>query len=320
MKEVDNSDLLAVTFTVKTCSVEKVTDPTVKKYVADGYKDDIVVRDVAGVVIQVGSEVTRFKAGDDVVGVLPVNQFFDLNEKTCKLPEFCLVKKPPSLAWEVASSCLMDGIRAYNALHYLGRLKPNETLLLCNAATPFGVLAVQLATGWGVKVFATTSNGEEAQLFRTMSLDVERTLEGHQFMKNSIMDESGGLGIDCIVDNGVFPNFTGTEERDWTKPIKHDILSCLAVSSRWVTQQHDLQIDPPDSELLHIKNASLCHMCPDTLLLSTYRQNYILHILDEVLKKADAGEIRPHLMSVLPANEMKPSILSANKRIVLKLQ
>lgn len=78
-------------------------------------------------------------------------------------------------------------------------LTPLKILVHCQ---PFGVLAVQLAISWGVKVFTTTRDEEEAQLLRTMSLDVERTLEGHQFMKNSIMDESGGLGIDCIVDNG----------------------------------------------------------------------------------------------------------------------
>jgi len=37
---------------------------------------------------------------------------------------------------------------------------------------------------------------------RTMSLDVERILDGHQFMRNSIKDETGGMGVDCIIDNG----------------------------------------------------------------------------------------------------------------------
>ena len=46
-----------------------------------------------------------------------------------------LVKKPSELSWEVASCCLMDGVRAIDALHYLGRLRPDETLLICNAAS-----------------------------------------------------------------------------------------------------------------------------------------------------------------------------------------
>lgn len=71
----------------------------------------------------------------------------------------------------------------------------------------FGVLAIQLARAWGVKVFTTTGSEEDSQMMRTMSLDVERILDGHQFMRNSIKDETGGLGVDCIVDHG--GNFLG---------------------------------------------------------------------------------------------------------------
>ena len=53
-------------------------------------------------------------------------------------------------------------------------------------------------------------------MMRTMSLDVERILDGHQFMRNSIKDETGGLGVDCIVDNGgKMSNFSRTIFDTW---------------------------------------------------------------------------------------------------------
>ena len=64
------------------------------------------------------------------------------------------------------------------------------------------MLAIQLARSWGIKVFTTAENEEDAQMMRSMSLDVERILDGHQFMRNSIKDETANLGIDCIIDNG----------------------------------------------------------------------------------------------------------------------
>jgi len=74
--------------------------------------------------------------------------------------------------------------------------------LALHSLQSFGVITIQLARKWGAKVFTTACNEEEAQMLRTMSLDVERTLSGHQFMRNSILDETGGLGVDCVVDNG----------------------------------------------------------------------------------------------------------------------
>ncbi|XP_076810326.1 quinone oxidoreductase-like protein 1 [Clavelina lepadiformis] len=314
-----STDLITVTVAVKTCSIEKLYASLLKKFISPKYTDGIVVRDVAGVVTKVGAEVSRFRVGDEVIGLLSVDNFFDIKDSTCDLLEYQLVKKPKTLSWEIASCCIMDGLKAYDALHYLGRVQSGTTLLICNAVSSFGVLAIQLAREWGVKVFSTAENEEDAQTMRTMSLDVERILDGHQFVRNSMKDETGGIGVDCIIDSGVFPNVINAEDRDSTKPMKHDIISSLAINGKWVTSQHDLQLDPPDSEILHMKNASVCHLFPDAMLLSSYQQNKVLHIMDAVLEQADAGVLRPHFMSVLPASELIPSVFPTKHRIVLKL-
>nr|XP_009857748.1 quinone oxidoreductase-like protein 1 [Ciona intestinalis] len=314
-----DGQLLDVRISVRSCTIDQSNHPLITKFVSRDYKDGVIVKDIAGIVIKVGEEVTRFKEGDEVIAVLPVNQYFDIKSGICDLPEYFIVHKPSTLSWEVASCCLSDGIKAFDALHYLGRVRSGDSLLLCNAASSFGVLATQLASNWGVKVFLTTSDEETGQMLRTMSLDVERTLIGHQFVMNSVMDETGGLGVSCIVDNGVLPNHQNMEENEWKKPTKHDVLSCLAVSGRWVTMQHDLQLDPPDSEILHLKNASVCHLFPDALVLSCLHQDKLLHIMAAVMEKAAAGILRPHLMSVLPSSEVSPTLFPTMNRIVLKL-
>uniref|UniRef100_H2YYI7 Uncharacterized protein n=1 Tax=Ciona savignyi TaxID=51511 RepID=H2YYI7_CIOSA len=136
---------------------------------------------------------------------------------------------------------------------------------------------------------------------------------------NSILDETGGLGVSCVVDNGVLPNHENPEEHGWKKPLKHDLISCLGVSGRWVTSQHNVQLDPPDSELLHLKNASVCHLFPEALILSCLHQDKLLHVMEAVMEKAASGVLRPHLMSVLPASELGTSLFPTNHRIVLKL-
>jgi len=52
----------------------------------------------------------------------------------------------------VAACCIGDGVRAYIALQYLGRVSFGDTVLIMDAATSFGSLAVQLAHAWGAKV------------------------------------------------------------------------------------------------------------------------------------------------------------------------
>ena len=38
----------------------------------------------------VGEEVVRFKKGDEVIGLLPVDHYFDVKSKTCSLHEYLL--------------------------------------------------------------------------------------------------------------------------------------------------------------------------------------------------------------------------------------
>ena len=62
---------------------------------------------------------------------------------------------PADVDHEAAACCVADGVRAYVALQYLGRLSFGDTVLIMDAATSFGSLAVQLAHAWGAKVSFT---------------------------------------------------------------------------------------------------------------------------------------------------------------------
>jgi len=63
-----------------------------------------------------------------------------------------VVRLPNTVEHEVAACCIGDGVRAYIALQYLGRVSFGDTVLIMDAATSFGSLTVQLAHAWGAKV------------------------------------------------------------------------------------------------------------------------------------------------------------------------
>ena len=115
--------------------------------------------DVAGVIDAVGSEVTEWAVGDEVLGRSTTPSFADL-----ALAESSeIVRKPEGIAWEVAGSLAGAGGTAYAVLKKLG-VKAGETLLIHAAAGGVGTFAVQLAKAQGVNVIGTASESNHDYL------------------------------------------------------------------------------------------------------------------------------------------------------------
>lgn len=64
---------------------------------------------------------------------------------------------------------------------------------------------------------------------------------------SACMEETGGLGVDLIIDNGV-TLFSDNDYRivtndNYTYPVpsKHEIISALSVGGRWITSKENLQ-------------------------------------------------------------------------------
>lgn len=114
--------------------------------------------DLAGVVVEVGSRVTRFKPGDAVFASV-----FDLG--TGGLAEFAVVPesaaaiKPKSLDFVQAASIPMVGLTSWQALKERARLKPGQKVFIPAGAGGIGTFAIQLAKHLGAKVGTTTSTG-----------------------------------------------------------------------------------------------------------------------------------------------------------------
>ena len=77
----------------------------------------------------------------------------------------------------------------------------------------------------------------------------------------TILQETGGTGVDCILET--------LESSETSKFGKHELVSSLAACGRWATTHKNLQLDPPHSNLLFLKGASLCFLFPHIWLLSS---------------------------------------------------
>lgn len=125
--------------------------------------------DLAGLVVEVGHRVTRFKPGDAVFASI-----FDLG--TGSLAEFAVVPekvaaiKPANLDFVQAASIPMVGLTSWQALKERTHLKPGQKVFIPAGAGGIGTFAIQLAKHLGAKVGTTTSTGN-VDLVRSLGAD-----------------------------------------------------------------------------------------------------------------------------------------------------
>uniref|UniRef100_A0A3B5M3K8 Crystallin, zeta (quinone reductase)-like 1 n=1 Tax=Xiphophorus couchianus TaxID=32473 RepID=A0A3B5M3K8_9TELE len=277
-----------------------------------------VGREVAGVVLQVGPKVTFFQPEDEVVGVLPLDSPCSGLCEVIDIDEYYIVQKPEKLSSLCAAGALRDGVCAYTALHTHARMAAGHTLLVMDGSSPFGLMCVQLACYHGVKVL-TTSHSPQKQAFLeqlrpkwfgvlcgSVFVHTARVIpvhNGSSDLLSVVLEETGGLGVDIVVDSGVCLHGDEEEEDKKLLPHKHDIISVLGVGGHWVTSHKNLQLDPPDCRLLHLKSASVSFLNPEVWTTSSAQQGRYLHILKDIVEKMSAGVLRPQMEEAVPLYE-----------------
>lgn len=125
--------------------------------------------DLAGIVIGVGSQVTRFKPGDAVFASL-----FDLGAGSIAefavVPERAAALKPTNLDFVQAASIPMVGLTSWQALKERVRLSPGQKVFIPAGSGGIGTFAIQLAKHLGAKVGTTTSTAN-IELVRRLGAD-----------------------------------------------------------------------------------------------------------------------------------------------------
>ncbi|WP_394839471.1 SDR family NAD(P)-dependent oxidoreductase [Pendulispora rubella] len=152
--------------------------------------------EAAGVVTEVGPDVTALAVGDRVMGVVSA-AFGPMAVADART----LIRMPAGWSFAQAASVPVIFLTAYYALVDLARLAPGERILVHAAAGGVGMAATQLARHLGAEVFATASPGKWTTL-RTLGFDdphmaSSRTLEfEHQFRIST-----QGAGFDVVLDS-----------------------------------------------------------------------------------------------------------------------
>ncbi|HSM46132.1 MAG TPA: NAD(P)-dependent alcohol dehydrogenase [Acidimicrobiia bacterium] len=145
--------------------------------------------DVAGTVIAVGSEVTRFRPGDEVFG-MSRGAFAEY----AAVREDKLAHKPAKLSFEQAAVVPISGGTAVQALRDAGQVQAGQKLLIIGASGGVGTYAVQLAKAFEAEVTGVSS---------TAKVDLVRSI-GADHVVDYTRDEylDGSEKYDLILDIG----------------------------------------------------------------------------------------------------------------------
>lgn len=157
--------------------------------------------DGAGVVVDIGREVTRFKPGDEVyfcAGGLGKANTGNYAQYTV-LEEDYVAKKPQSLSFAEAAAAPLVLITAWESLYDRISLNNHDQILIHAGAGGVGHIAIQLAKLKGVEVATTVSNPDKERLVRKLGADYPILYSQTNFI-NAVMDWTKGKGVDSAFD------------------------------------------------------------------------------------------------------------------------
>jgi len=153
--------------------------------------------DLAGIVVEAGSKVTRFKPGDAVFASI-----FDLPggslAEFAAVPEYAAALKPANLDFVQAASIPMVGLTSWQALHERAQLKPGQKVFIPAGSGGIGTFAIQLAKHFGATVGTTTSS-VNVNLVRSLGADevvdykkqdVENVLRGYDAVLGTVRGDA----------------------------------------------------------------------------------------------------------------------------------
>lgn len=186
--------------------------------------------EVAGEIVEVGSEVRGLSVGDEVATLPRTNHCgacYDCKigrEESCAYVEFLghdvdggyaeyvrvqydsvetfsgLDHRDASLA----GACVGTVVRA---VRDIGGLRGGETVLITGAGGGLGIHAVQLASAFGARVLAATSTSSKAEAIADAGADEVVAYERDEGFIPRVKELTGGVGVDLVVDTVGTPVF-----------------------------------------------------------------------------------------------------------------
>lgn len=158
-------------------------------------KPHIVGYQAAGVIIEVGEQVTNRKIGQRVT---TLNMFGSHASKRA-VPFLTAWVLPDSVSFEEGACVPVTFGIAHDCLFEFGHLKEGETVLVQGGAGGVGITTIQMAKNAGAHVLATASTDHKLKILKEYGLD-----SGINYTEKNLVEEvmrlTEGRGANLVVD------------------------------------------------------------------------------------------------------------------------
>lgn len=164
------------------------------KYPPPAGASPILGLEIAGVVTDMGKEVTKWDKGDKIFGLIPGGGYaeYAVINKEMAMPV------PGNLSMLEAAAIPEAFLTAYQSLIWYGKLKKDETVLIHAGASGVGTAAIQIARELGAKIVVTASKRKHQAC---INLGAEMTIDyKNESFEKKILEFTNDKGADLIID------------------------------------------------------------------------------------------------------------------------
>ncbi len=156
---------------------------------------DIPGLEIAGEVVALGPDATRWKIGDKVMALVIGGGYAEY----CTAHESHCLAIPAGLSMIEAAAIPETFFTVWHNVFERGRLQPGETLLIHGGTSGIGTVAIQLAKQFGARVIVTVGSPQKCEAARKLGADVAIDYKTEDFVA-ATKAATNDRGADVILD------------------------------------------------------------------------------------------------------------------------
>jgi len=254
--------------------------------------------EVAGVIRDVGADVTDFKPGMRVLAFAGVGGYAE----EVAVETWRVLPIPDVMDFKTAAGFIITYGTSYHALKDRAQVKPGETLLVLGAAGGVGLTAVEIGKAMGARVIAAASSPEKLALCKERGAD-ELINYSSEDLRGRLKELTGGNGVDVVYDpvGGAFAE---------------PAIRSMAWQGRYLVVGFAAgDIPKIPTNLLLLKSSALLGVFWGTAVQRDPAQN--ARNMAALMAWLDQGKLKPHISATYPLTRAVEALNTVMQRKVM---
>ncbi|MFL2889811.1 MAG: quinone oxidoreductase family protein [Pelagibacteraceae bacterium] len=241
----------------------------------------------AGVVDEIGSNVSEFNIGDNVAyAAVPIGAY----SQQRIIPKKIAVKIPDGISHKIAAAIMTKGLTTYYLICKTYKLKAGETVLFHAAAGGVGQLFAQWANSIGAKVIGTVGSDEKIKTAKENGYEHVINYSKNDFAKE-VLKITDNKGVTAVFDGVGKNTFQGS-------------LACLKPRGMMISFGNASGSLDPINVKKDIQSKSLYFTRPTIGHFFTSREEF-QEGADEIFKKIKFGKIKINIVKEYKLKDAK---------------